>query len=331
MASHLRLPAPGRRAGAPGGALGLRRPAGGRQPEPQRGRLGRARAGGRGDEPHRARPGRDEPGHPASGGDRLGGRDAARRDRRTRGARASAAGTRRSPRSGASPCPPTTSSTRSPSCRATSGARTSRSTSGGSRIDWIAALDAPKVPVVVAATGPHVIEAGARHAEQIDFTVGAEPERLRWAAGVARAAAGGRDVSLGRLRQRGGASRLARRHASWCAAAPRSSRASRPRAPRTTGSPTSRAPASSGCGTIRGRPPRAGRRPDARDLEDEFIDRFAIVGSAPRSASASRSSRRWGSSAWWWCPGRSTRTRAQLAASDERFAADVLPALAGLG
>jgi 5,10-methylenetetrahydromethanopterin reductase len=67
--------------------------------------------------------------------------------------------------------------------------------SGG--IGWIAESGQPKVPVAVAATGPHVIDAGARHAEAVDFTVGAEPERLRWAIETARAAADGRGLSLG--------------------------------------------------------------------------------------------------------------------------------------
>ena len=53
----------------------------------------------------------------------------------------------------------------------------------------------PKVPVTVAASGPHVIELAARHAERVDFTVGAEPDRLRWALETrARRSA---DVSLG--------------------------------------------------------------------------------------------------------------------------------------
>ena len=40
-----------------------------------------------------------------------------------------------------------------------------------------------------------MIELAARHAERIDFTVGAEPDRLRWAAAIARAHSA--DVSLG--------------------------------------------------------------------------------------------------------------------------------------
>src|SRR5215210_2872116 len=65
------------------------------------------------------------------------------------------------------------------------------------RIGWLPLADLPKPPVAVAATGPHVIACAARHAEHIDFTVGAEPDRLRWAVDTARAASAGRSVSLG--------------------------------------------------------------------------------------------------------------------------------------
>jgi 5,10-methylenetetrahydromethanopterin reductase len=66
-----------------------------------------------------------------------------------------------------------------------------------SRIGWARETAQPKVPLAVAATGPHVISAAARQADLLDFTVGAEPDRLRWAVETARAAAGDRDVSLG--------------------------------------------------------------------------------------------------------------------------------------
>ncbi len=46
-----------------------------------------------------------------------------------------------------------------------------------------------KVPVDVAATGPKVIAAAARHGDRITFAVGADSERLSWAMEVARRAA----------------------------------------------------------------------------------------------------------------------------------------------
>jgi 5,10-methylenetetrahydromethanopterin reductase len=55
----------------------------------------------------------------------------------------------------------------------------------------------PKVPVEVAATGPRVIEAAARHAERVMFGLTADLDRLRWGMDVARAAAGSRDLAFG--------------------------------------------------------------------------------------------------------------------------------------
>jgi 5,10-methylenetetrahydromethanopterin reductase len=55
-----------------------------------------------------------------------------------------------------------------------------------SRNEWIARGNLPKVPIDVAATGPRVIEVGARLADSVTFAVGADPERLTWAVGHAR-------------------------------------------------------------------------------------------------------------------------------------------------
>jgi 5,10-methylenetetrahydromethanopterin reductase len=48
--------------------------------------------------------------------------------------------------------------------------------------------DLPKVPLDVAATGPKVIEMGARIAERVTFSVGADAQRMQWALDTARAA-----------------------------------------------------------------------------------------------------------------------------------------------
>lgn len=44
----------------------------------------------------------------------------------------------------------------------------------------------PKVSVEVAATGPKVIGAAARHADRVMFALGADPERIRWGMQTAR-------------------------------------------------------------------------------------------------------------------------------------------------
>src|SRR5439155_4939415 len=64
-----------------------------------------------------------------------------------------------------------------------------------SRLEWIARAGAPKVPVVVAATGPRVIAAAARQADGICLAVGADPGHVAAMLAHAREAAraGGRD------------------------------------------------------------------------------------------------------------------------------------------
>jgi 5,10-methylenetetrahydromethanopterin reductase len=146
------------------------------------------------------------------------------------------------------------------------------------RIGWIAENEQPKVPLAVAATGPHVIEAGARHAERVDFTVGAEPERLRWAIDTARAAAGGHALSLGAFLNvavdddsatardlvRGSTAIFARFA--------------------TEGAPSDGLSEVTRAGIDRLRSAYDDTRhghadaPHARALEDEFIDRFAVAG-----------------------------------------------------
>ncbi len=53
------------------------------------------------------------------------------------------------------------------------------------RLAWLDP-SAPKVPLDAAASGPRTIALGARHAERVTFTVGADPDRVEWALGVAR-------------------------------------------------------------------------------------------------------------------------------------------------
>jgi 5,10-methylenetetrahydromethanopterin reductase len=54
-------------------------------------------------------------------------------------------------------------------------------------LNWLKP-DVPKTPIDVAATGPKVIEMAARIAEQVTVSVGAIPERMRWALGLAEEA-----------------------------------------------------------------------------------------------------------------------------------------------
>ena len=63
-----------------------------------------------------------------------------------------------------------------------------------SRLQWLPE-GMPKVPLDVAATGPKVIEMSAPLAERLTFSVGAIPERVGWAIGLARAARRGQELT----------------------------------------------------------------------------------------------------------------------------------------
>lgn len=67
-----------------------------------------------------------------------------------------------------------------------------------SKLHWLSAGTA-KVPVDVGATGPKVIALGARLAERVSFSLGADPDRLAWGVEQVRQAVGpeGRMPSLG--------------------------------------------------------------------------------------------------------------------------------------
>jgi 5,10-methylenetetrahydromethanopterin reductase len=196
-----------------------------------------------------------------------------------------------------------------------------------SAIGWIAASQQPKVPVVVAATGPHVIASGARHAEGVDFTVGAEPDHLRWAIEAARDAVGGRPLSLGaylnvavhpdreaaRDLVRGSTAILARFAAEG--------------APTDGLSEVTR----SGIAKLAADYDEArhgqGAAPAARRMEDAFVDRFAVCGPAEEVRERLLELRALGLDRIVVVPGSLDADPAAVLASDERFAADVLPAL----
>lgn len=149
-----------------------------------------------------------------------------------------------------------------------------------SRIGWIADSDQPKVPVAVAATGPQVIEIGARQADQVDFTVGAEPDRLRWAVETASQAAGDTPPSLGAFinvavdDDRANARDLVRGSTAILA------RFATEGAPDTGLSAVTKAGIERLAADYDESRHGQGAAPHARALEDEFIDRFAVVGPA---------------------------------------------------
>lgn len=198
------------------------------------------------------------------------------------------------------------------------------------RIAWVAGDGFPKVPVVVAATGPRVIAAAARHADAIDFTVGAEVERLRWAVETARdaAAAAGRPApSLGAYLNvavdpdRAAARELARGSTAIFA------RFATEGAPADGLSAVTRdgiARLAEGYETARHATQSA---PQAVGLSADFIDRFAVVGSADEVVDRLRELEALGLDRVVVVAGSLGADPALVAASNDRFAADVLPRL----
>jgi 5,10-methylenetetrahydromethanopterin reductase len=202
---------------------------------------------------------------------------------------------------------------------------------GASPIRWVEEAGQPKVPVTVAATGPRVIAAGARHAERLDFTVGAEPERLRWAIETARAAAGDRDPSLGAFLNvavhpdRAVARELVRGSTAIFA------RFATEGAPADGLSDVTRAGIQRlAAGYDEARHGHADA-PYARRLEDEFIDRFALVGPADEVLDRLAGLAALGIERLVVVPGSLDADPALVAESDARFAEEVLPRVRGLG
>lgn len=197
-------------------------------------------------------------------------------------------------------------------------------------IGWIADSARPPVPVHVAASGPHVIGAGARHAQAVDFTVGAEEDRLRWAVAKARATEREEAPSLGafvnvavdpdraRARDliRGSTSTLARFAAEGVSADGLSD---------VTRQGINRL-ASDFDESRHGR----SAAPAARELSDDFIDRFAVCGPVEEVIDRLASFSDLGLTRIVIVPGSLDADPGALSESNARFADEVLPALLGI-
>jgi 5,10-methylenetetrahydromethanopterin reductase len=196
-----------------------------------------------------------------------------------------------------------------------------------STIRWIADSGQPKVPVAVAASGPHVIVVGARHAERVDLTVGAEPERVRWAVDAARAVEGAESVSLGAYvnvavhPQRAAARDLVRGSTAILA------RFASEGAPPDGLSEITR----TGIARLASDydESRHGQRsaPAALRLADEFIDRFAVCGPADEVIERLAALGELGIDRVIVVPGSLDADPGAVQESNQRFAEDVLPAL----
>lgn len=196
-----------------------------------------------------------------------------------------------------------------------------------SQIRWLAEAELSKVPVALGATGPRVIAIGARHCEQLDFTVGAEPSRLRWAIETARGAAPAGGPSLGayvnvavhpdqaaaRELVRGSAAIFAR-FAAEGAPADGLSDVTRRGIARLAGDYDESRHGLAAAG-------------HARELDDEFIDRFAIAGPPEHVSERLKQLGALGIDRVIVVPGSLDSDPALVEASNERFAGEVLPTL----
>jgi 5,10-methylenetetrahydromethanopterin reductase len=196
-----------------------------------------------------------------------------------------------------------------------------------SSIGWIRDSAQPKVPVAVAATGPRVIAAAAHHAERIDFTVGAEPERLRWAIATATDAAGEKGVSLGAyvnvaVHPDAGAARDMVRGSTAILA-----RFGTEGAPPDGLSDVTREGIQRLAEDYDESRHGQSEAPAARRLEDEFIDRFAVCGPADEVADRLAALGRLGLDRVIVVPGSLDAEPSEVEASNRRLGEEVLPAL----
>jgi 5,10-methylenetetrahydromethanopterin reductase len=201
---------------------------------------------------------------------------------------------------------------------------------GGSRarMSWIGTMHSSKVPVSVAATGPRTIAAGARHAERVDFTVGADPRRISWAVGEARRAvpegedtpslgafvnfAVNTDAAVARDMVRGSVAIFAH----YASEGPLDvlPAGDREVVERVGEAYDERAHGLSDAG-------------HATLLPDDFLDRFAVVGDAETCTRRLRELLALGLERIVMVPGSRDADPALVAESNERFASEVLPAL----
>ena len=69
-----------------------------------------------------------------------------------------------------------------------------------SRLTWLAAAGLPPIPIDVACSGPRSIAAAGALADRVSIAVGASPDRVRWALDIARESAAASGRSAGAVR-----------------------------------------------------------------------------------------------------------------------------------
>jgi 5,10-methylenetetrahydromethanopterin reductase len=194
-----------------------------------------------------------------------------------------------------------------------------------SRLEWLRMVQA-KVPVDVAATGPRVIRVAARHADRVTFAVGADADRMRWAIETARAVTpdvpvgafvnvvAHDDVVVARSLVSGGAASFARfssMHGHVASPVTDEDRAVMERVHDTYDMT---------------RHTRVGAD-QTKALDDAFIDRFAVVGSAATCVDRLRALVELGLERLVVVGPTAGADRAEAVAAQARFVEEVMPAL----
>jgi len=201
-----------------------------------------------------------------------------------------------------------------------------------SRLEWLERAQAPKVPVVVAATGPRVIEAAARRADAVCLAVGCDPGHVAAKLAHAREAACGAGRA-GSVRCGAFITCVIHDDVHTARSAVRGSAASFARFSAFGGADLSRLPEplASAARYLRDHyDMRAHTRADAAHaagLSDEFIDWFAIAGPPKAATARLRKLALLGLDFLWIIPGSSGIPRDVAAASLASLARDVVPAL----
>ena len=199
-----------------------------------------------------------------------------------------------------------------------------------SRLEWLSYTNVPKVPVVVAATGPRVIEAAARQADGICLAVGADPAHVGAMMAHAREAArkAGRTIRIGAY-----VNAVVNDDPRVARDAVRGSAATFARFSAFRGSPLDRLPGPLATAARYLREHydmREHTRQDAAHtagIGDEFVDWFAIAGPADAARERFRQLAALGLEFCYVIPGSTGMPREVAIASVLGIARDVLPSL----
>jgi 5,10-methylenetetrahydromethanopterin reductase len=197
---------------------------------------------------------------------------------------------------------------------------------------WSAHLDMSKPDIDIAATGPKAIAIGARLADGVSFGLGANPDRIRWAVGQARAAGGGEstlrlgahvlvmatdDLQAGRQLARGIAAIFVRFLAMNTSSASPSATADEARV------------AAKVSASFQSDKHALTTAPAAQVIDDDFLDRYAIVGPPSYCVERLTELHEIGIDRFWIMPPGLDVDPAVTRSIHDRFAREVIPHLPG--